>query len=216
MRRDGNCHGSPATDFKTNAVRASHPDRIVFAKSRCPSSTQRGMGESSLSPALRRVRAMMLLGRLSLAKQTSRINLQHYGGSSGQSCRVWRTLEEAATPGQPVRAEARVWKNPPDNSPSRITRNRWLCRNALAGQESRLNVDTVRYRSLTIKRKPEARCAEAVNVRSSLWKATENRTSISAKARHCARECTRAATTSKSGSRSRSKILPSRIVRRTV
>ena len=41
-------------------------------------------------------------------------------------------------------------------------------------QESRLNVDTVRYRSLTIKRKPEARCAETVNVRSSLWKVTEN------------------------------------------
>jgi hypothetical protein len=45
-------------------------------------------------------------------------------------------------------------------------------------QESRLNVDTVRSRSLAIKRKPERRCAETVNVRSSLWKATENETAI--------------------------------------
>ncbi len=45
-------------------------------------------------------------------------------------------------PGNQERAEARVWTNPPGNSPSRITRNRWLCRNALAGTTgtSRLNV----------------------------------------------------------------------------
>src|SRR5882724_7639880 len=40
--------------------------------------------------------------------------------------------EEAATPGQPVRRNA-FWRNPPGNSPSRITRNRRLYRNALAG-----------------------------------------------------------------------------------
>jgi hypothetical protein len=103
---------------------------ILFA----PDPRTRHGGEQPSSPALRRVRAMMLLVRLSLAKRTSRTNLQHCDGTSGQSCRVWRTLEEAATPGQPVRAEARVWRNPPDNSPSRIIRNRWLCRNALAGR----------------------------------------------------------------------------------
>jgi len=98
-----------------------------------PGPRTRHGGEQPCSPTLRRVRATMLLGRLSLAKRTSRINLQHCGGASGQSCRVWRTLEEAATPGQPVRAETRSWRNPPGDSPSRIIRNRWLCRNALAG-----------------------------------------------------------------------------------
>jgi hypothetical protein len=35
-------------DKKTNAVRASHPDRIVFARSCSPLIHARGMGESSL------------------------------------------------------------------------------------------------------------------------------------------------------------------------
>jgi len=61
---------------KTNAVRASHPDRTVFAKSCRPFPRTRHGGEQPSSPALRRVRAMMLLGRLSVAKRTSRIDLQ--------------------------------------------------------------------------------------------------------------------------------------------
>ena len=72
--------------------------------------------------------------QIDITKRTSRTNLRHYGGSDGKSNHRWRTLEEAATPGQPVRALALIWRNPPDNSPSRIIRNRWLCRNALAGR----------------------------------------------------------------------------------
>jgi hypothetical protein len=40
-------------------------------------------------------------------------------------------------------------------------------------QDSRLNVDTVRYRKHGFKSKHGRCCAETVNVRSSLWKATE-------------------------------------------
>jgi hypothetical protein len=46
--------------------------------------------------------------------------------------------EEAATPGQPVPRRNAFWRNPPGNSPSRITRNRRLCRNALAGHAGHL------------------------------------------------------------------------------
>jgi hypothetical protein len=35
---------------KTNAVRASHPDRIVFAKSRCPFSTHEAWGRAAFHP----------------------------------------------------------------------------------------------------------------------------------------------------------------------
>jgi hypothetical protein len=148
---------------------------ILFA----PDPRTRHGGEQPSSPALRRVRAMMLLVRLSLAKRTSRTNLQHCDGTSGQSCRVWRTLEEAATPGQPVRAEARLWRNPPTIHPRELSGTAGSAAMLWQGvQESRLNVDTVRYRSLAIKRKPEHRCAETVNVRNSLWKATENETAI--------------------------------------
>ena len=47
-------------------------------------------------------------------------------------------FEEAATPGQPVARRSAFWRNPPSNSPSRITRNRRLCRNALAGPTEHL------------------------------------------------------------------------------
>jgi hypothetical protein len=61
-------------------------------------------------------------------------------------------------------------------------------------QESRLNDDTVRYRWLAIKRKSELCCAETVNVRSSLWKARENPTTIFLHAQSRV-ECTKAAAT---------------------
>jgi len=148
--RDPSRHWPRRRESLSPRASSGRSDRICSAKNKCgpgqppgphcfreilfaPDPRTRHGGEQPCSPTLRRVRATMLLGRLSLAKRTSRINLQHCGGTSGQSCRVWRTLEEAATPGQPVRAEARVWRNPPDNSPSRIIRNRRLCRNALAG-----------------------------------------------------------------------------------
>ena len=46
--------------------------------------------------------------------------------------------EEAATPGQPVSRRNAFWRNPPGNSPSRIARNRRLCRNAQAGHAEHL------------------------------------------------------------------------------
>ena len=46
--------------------------------------------------------------------------------------------EEAATPGQPVLRRNAFWRNPPGNSPSRIARNRRLCRNAQAGHAEHL------------------------------------------------------------------------------
>jgi hypothetical protein len=49
---------------------------------------------------------------------------------------------------------------------------------------------------VAIKRKPELRCAETVNVRSSLWKARENQTTISRHAQGRV-QCTTAATTIK-------------------
>ena len=61
--------------------------------------------------------------------------------------------EEAATPGQPVARRNAFWRNPPGNSPSRIARNRRLCRNALAGHSGHLalNVSTVRLARARIK-----------------------------------------------------------------
>jgi len=98
--------------LQTNAVRASHPDRIVFAKSRLPLIHARGMGESSLL----RLHSEESGLRCYSADFHSRSELREATCSttvaSGQSCRVWRTLEEAATPGQPVRAETRFLEEP--------------------------------------------------------------------------------------------------------
>jgi hypothetical protein len=72
--------------------------------------TRHGLSRIAL-PALRRVRA-----RRRLASFQSRSELREATCSttvaSSQSCRVWRTLEEAATPGQPVRAETRFLEEP--------------------------------------------------------------------------------------------------------
>ena len=46
--------------------------------------------------------------------------------------------EEAATPGQPYTRRSALWRIPPSDSPSGITRLRRLCRNALAGHTEHL------------------------------------------------------------------------------
>jgi len=83
--------------------------------------------------------------------------------------------EEAATPGQPFTYRSTLWRNPPDNSPSRITRNRRLCRNALAGHAEHLAAMSAlcAFTRMCIKRKSACVCEEAVNARDSLWKALE-------------------------------------------
>jgi hypothetical protein len=82
--------------------------------------------------------------------------------------------EEAATPGQPVRARARCLESP-GNSPSRITGYRWLCRNHLQAQElSRFAANTLSQFGAPRNTKNLCGCEEAVEDEISLWKAEEN------------------------------------------
>ena len=90
--------------------------------------------------------------------------------------------EEAATPGQPVLRRNAFWRNPPGNSPSRIARNRRLCRNARQGtQNISLDGSTVLLERARFKQKSPRLCAETVNASVSLWKALEKRNEIDAR-----------------------------------
>ena len=67
------------------------------------------------------------------------------------------------------------WSNPPDDSPSRIFGNRWLCRNAWQNSQERLAVSacTLLDRAFHRNRKAAAVCAETVDDRNFLWKRAE-------------------------------------------
>jgi hypothetical protein len=91
-----------------------------------------------------------------------------------ESCLMRRTLEEAATPGQPARAEARFW-NPPSNSPSRTAGNRRRFHDAPARplRYSRLCESNVPEDLNELKKKVRLVCAEAVEDEDFLWKLPE-------------------------------------------
>ena len=117
----------------------------------------------------------MALVRLQLAKRTSPHNLQHCDGRRPVLPCVEDSVRRPQRPGNHSRTEVRCWRNPPDNSPSRITRNRRLCRNALAGHAEHLAAMSAlcAFTRMRIKRKSARVCEEAVNARDSLWKALE-------------------------------------------
>jgi len=67
------------------------------------------------------------------------------------------------------------WSIPPDDSPSRIFGNRWLCRNAWQNSQEHLAVSacTVLDRGFHRNRKATPLCAETVDDRNFLWKRAE-------------------------------------------
>src|SRR5262245_19555435 len=67
------------------------------------------------------------------------------------------------------------WSIPPGDSPSRISGNRWLCRNAWQNSQERLAVSacTVLDRGFDRNRKAARVCAETVDDRNFLWKHAE-------------------------------------------
>jgi len=83
--------------------------------------------------------------------------------------------EEAAMPGQPVRARA-LFRNVPGDSPSRIAGCRWLCRNhsAGSGMPTFSLANTLRPILAACKQKTAPACAEVVDDETSLWTNVEN------------------------------------------
>jgi len=126
----------PTTALKTNAAQASHPDRIGFAIRSVTLVHARGMGEFISTRSEKR--CVDALGRSPLAKQTSQVDLQHHGGRRPVLPCVEDSVRRPQRPGNQLRAEARSWRIPPNDSPSRIAGHRRLCRNALAGHTERL------------------------------------------------------------------------------
>ena len=167
--------------LQTNAVRASHPDRIVFAKSRLPLIHARGMGESSLL----RLHSEESGLRCYSADFHSRSELRESTCSTAMvpaasPAVCGGLLRRPQRPGNQCAPRRASGGTLPIIHPRELSGTAGSAAMLWQGmQESRLNVDTVRYRWLAIKRKPEHCCAETVNVRTSLWKATENQTTIS-------------------------------------
>ena len=122
---------------KTNAARASHPDRIGFCDSSVTLVHARGMGGVHLACAPKSA-WHDALGRSPSAKQASQINLRHHGGRRPVLPFVEDSVRRPQRPGNQICAEAPFWRIPPSDSPSRITGHRRLCRNALAGHTERL------------------------------------------------------------------------------
>ena len=159
---------------KTNAARASHPSRIV---------------RGSLSPAFPPLRggeptALVRQRSQVSATFTSTAAAPWFGESwlcnlcGGQQPNPLREreVEEAAMPGQPVRTHAR-FRISPGNSPSRIASCHRRHRNRRSASVESSNVfaePTLREKVASRNRKTFARCAEAVDDTTSLWKAEEN------------------------------------------
>ena len=158
------------------ATRTALFSRILFAPFHA-----RGMGESSLlhlhSGESGR---MMLLGRLS---SRSRLRNSTCGTTvvpAASPAVCGGLLRRPQRPGNQCAPRRASGGTLPTIHPRELSGTAGSAAMLWQGmQESRLNVDTVRYRWLAIKRKPEHCCAETVNVRTSLWKATENQTTIS-------------------------------------
>lgn len=122
----------------TNAVQASHLDRIVWRNILLPSSTREAWGSSSLTHVPKNARKGCDSADPPFAERTPQTGLQHYGGRRPVLPCVEDSVRRPQRPGNQFGAETLFWKNPPGNSPSRITRNRRLCRNALAGRTGHL------------------------------------------------------------------------------
>jgi hypothetical protein len=96
------------------------------------------MGGVHLSLALRRALVNDATRQIASAKRTPQVRSAALRWPAASPAVCGGLCEEAATPGQPVPRRNAFWRNPPGNSPSRITRNRRLCRNALAGHAGHL------------------------------------------------------------------------------
>ena len=121
----------------------------------------------------------MLLGRSSLAKRTSPTTCSTAVAPAASPAVCGGLLRRPQRPGNQCAPRRTSGGTLPIIHPRELSGTAGSAAMLWQGlQESRLNVDTVRYRWLTIKRKPELCCAETVNVSSSLWKATENQTTI--------------------------------------
>jgi hypothetical protein len=77
------------------------------------------------------------LGRPPPAKRASQVDLQHHGGRRPVLPCVEDSVRRPQRPGNQSHAEARSWRIPPNDSPSRFAGHRRLCRNALAGHAER-------------------------------------------------------------------------------
>ena len=131
---------------KTGQRQSTHDSRLLQKQMRPGPATRAALlGEISCGPSPRtrheEVHAPPTLREASTETCTRQIATREANFASQPAALRWPTAspavcgglcEEAATPGRPVRRSA-FWRNPPGNSPSRITRNRQLCRNALAG-----------------------------------------------------------------------------------
>ena len=175
IRRPRNRCGQNACFAKTNAVQASHLDRIVFAECSAAHFHARGMGEF-ISHARSEERIVtMPLGRHELRSVAPRLDLQHFGGRRPVLPCVEDSVRRPQRPGNQF-APKRFLEEPPGNSPSRIARNRRLCRNARQGiQNISLDGRTLRLARARFKQKSRRHCAETVNASVSLWKALEKR-----------------------------------------
>ncbi len=108
------------SSLKTNAAQASHLDRIGLALCSVTLVHARGMGEF-ISHALRKAPVTMHSAnrhlQSKLCKSTCNTTV-----ADGQSCHVWRTCEEAATPGQPGACRSTLLEEP---SQPFTLENRW-------------------------------------------------------------------------------------------
>ena len=97
----------------------------------------RGMGEFTAYACSKSTRKGCTR-QIALAKRTSQKQSAALRWPTASPAVCGGLCEEAATPGQPVLRRNAFWRNPPGNSPSRIARNRRLCRNAQAGHAEHL------------------------------------------------------------------------------
>ena len=117
----------------------------------------------------------MPLGRYDLRSKAAQIALQHFGGRRPVLPCVEDSVRRPQRPGNQF-APKRFLEEPPGNSPSRIARNRRLCRNARQGSQNiSLDGRTLLLAGARIKGKSLRPCAETVNGSVSLWKALEKR-----------------------------------------
>ncbi len=127
---------SHSLSANTNAVQASHLDRIGLALCSVTLVHAPGMGSSSRMRSEKRL--LRCTRQIATCKQSLQVDLQHYGGRRPVLPCMEDSVRRPQRPGNQARAEARSWRNPPSHSPSRIAGHRRLCRNALAGQTEHL------------------------------------------------------------------------------
>ena len=170
------CDLSPVTCSKNKCGPGQPPGpHSVWRYILRPFSTHEAWGEFIFHGAPRNADCDAL-GRSPPAKRTSQVDLQHHGGRRPVLPCVEDSWRRPQRPGNQSRAEARSWRIPPSNSPSRITGHRRLCRSALAGHAehlARMSALCARH-AHRFKGKPGHGCAETVDAVDSLWKLVEN------------------------------------------